>query len=125
MNYYKSTDSDSQNLLSGHYATSDGHGGRGTQHREEMQTIAREVFKEEREALMQEIKEMMYEAQYQAYRQALEDVIRVLEYDIQSVTRIGIEGCKDVFEGKKAQKFISDQIMKVIEKELKNKTFRR
>ena len=125
MNYYKSTDSDSQNLLSGHFATSDGHGGRGTQHREEMKTIAREVFKEEREAMMQEIKEMMYEAQYQAYRQALEDVSRVLEYDIQSVTRIGIEGCKDIFEGKKAQKFISDQIMKVIEKELKNKTFRR
>ena len=125
MNYYKSTDSDSQNLLSGHFATSDGHGGRGTQHREEMKTIAREVFKGEREAMMQEIKEMMYEAQYQAYRQALEDVIRVLEQDIQSVTRIGIEGCKDVFEGKKAQKCISDQIMKVIEKELKNKNFRR
>lgn len=52
MNYYKSTDSDSQNLLSGHFATSDGHGGRGTQHREEMKTIAREVFKEEREAMM-------------------------------------------------------------------------
>ena len=125
MNYYKSTDSDSQNLLSGYFATSDGHGGRGTQHREEMKTIAREVFKGEREAMMQEIKEMMYEAQYQAYRQALEDVIRVLEYDIQSVTRIGIEGCKDIFEGKKAQKYISDQIMKVIEKELKNKNFRR
>jgi hypothetical protein len=52
MQYYKKVNSDSQNLLSGHYATSDGHGGRGTQHREEMQTIAREVFKEEREALM-------------------------------------------------------------------------
>ena len=64
MNYYKSTDSDSQNLLSGHFATSDGHGGRGTQHRVEMKTIAREVFKGEREAMMQEIKEMMYEAQY-------------------------------------------------------------
>ena len=52
MQYYKKVNSDSQNLLSGHYATSDGHGGRGTQHREEMQTIAREVFKEERETLM-------------------------------------------------------------------------
>ena len=35
------------------------------------------------------------------------------------------DGCKYVLEGKKAQKFISDQIMKVIEKKHKNKNFRR
>ena len=50
--------------------------------------------------------------------------MRVLEYDIHSVTKIGIDGCRDIFEGEKAQRFISDQIMKRITKELKSKTFR-
>jgi hypothetical protein len=50
--------------------------------------------------------------------------MKVLEYDIQSVTKIGIEGCKDIFEGKKAQKFMSDQMMKTIVKGLKGKHFR-
>ena len=40
--------------------------------------------------------------------------MRVLEYDIHSVTKIGIEGCRDIFEGENAQRFISDQIIKRI-----------
>jgi hypothetical protein len=48
-----------------------------------------------------------------------------LEYDIESVTRIGIDGCRDIFEDKKAQKFISDHIMKEIQKQLNGKTFRK
>ena len=111
------------NLLS--FNKQDGHGGKSEEHRAEMQEIAREVFKEERAQLLEEFEERLLTAQYQAYEQSLHDVLRALEYDIQSVTRIGIEGCKDIFEGKKAQKFISEQIMKVIEKELKNKSFRR
>ena len=114
-----------KNLMARSVGTQDGHGGRAAEHRAEMQEIARKVFNEERAQMMEEIKEMIYTAQYEAYEQALNDVLRVLEYDIQSVTRIGIEGCKDIFEGKKAQKFISERIMKVIEKELKNKNFRR
>ena len=74
--------------------------------------------------MMEEIKEMILEAQYQAYEQALNDVLRVLEYDIHSVTRIGFDGCREIFEDEKAQRFISDQIMKRITKELKSKTFR-
>ena len=50
--------------------------------------------------------------------------MRVLEYDIHSVTEIGIDGCREIFEGEKAQRFISDQIIKRITKELKSKTFR-
>jgi hypothetical protein len=89
-----------------------------------MEEIAQKVFMSERESLMQEIDERILAAQYQAYEQALKDVLGVLEYDIHSVTKIGIDGCRDIFEGKKAQKFISDQIMKRITKELKSKTFR-
>ena len=113
-----------ENLMKHSIGAQDGHGGKAAEHHEEMRELAREIFKEERAAMMEEVKNMMYEAQYQAYKQALEDVVRVLEYDIQSVTRIGIEGCKDIFEGKKAQKFISDQILKSIEKELKSKHFK-
>ena len=45
----------------------------------------------------------------------------VLEYDVHSVTKIGIEGCREIFEGEKAQKYISDQVMKTIKKEFKGK----
>jgi hypothetical protein len=55
----------------------------------------------------------------------LRDVVGVLEYDVHSVTKIGIEGCREIFEGEKAQKYISDQIMKEIKKRLQNKRFRK
>lgn len=113
-----------ENLLAQSINTQDGHGGRAEQHRSEMEDIAREVYAEEHARLMEEIDEKICVAQYQAYNQALEDVMRVLEYDIESVTRIGIEGCRDIFEDKKAQRFISDHVIKAIQKELKNKNFR-
>ena len=113
-----------ENLVSLSLNRKDGHGGRAEEHRAEMEQIARKVFEIERAKLMDEVEERMRAAQYQAYNQALQDVMRVLEYDIHSVTKIGIDGCRDIFEGEKAQKFISDQIMKRITKELKSKTFR-
>ena len=113
-----------ENLLAGNIGTNDGHGGRAEEHRAEMEEIARKVFENERAKQMDEITERMRAAQYQAYEQALQDVMRVLEYDIHSVTKIGINGCRDIFEGEKAQRFISDQIIKRITKELKSKTFR-
>jgi hypothetical protein len=61
---------------------------------------------------------------YRAYEQALRDVLGVLEYDVHSVTKIGIDGCKELFESEKAQKFISDQIMRRITKELNSKHFK-
>ena len=126
MNYYSQIDSDTQNLCarSLRRSTQDGHGGRSAEHRAEMQAIAREIFKAERAQLIEEFEAKILAAQYQAYEQALKDVVRVLEYDIQSVTRIGIEGCRDIFEGKKAQQFLSDQVMQMIATELKNKSFR-
>ena len=112
------------NLLARFVGTQDGHGGRAAEHREEMRKIAREVFKEERAQLIEEFEEKLCAAQYQAYEQALNDVLRVLEYDIHSVTRIGIDGCREIFEDEKAQRFISDQIIKRITKELKGKHFK-
>lgn len=113
-----------ENLIARSVGTQDGHGGRATEHRREMEEIAQKVFRSQRENLMQEIDERILAAQYQAYEQALQDVMRVLEYDIQSVTRIGINGCREIFEGKKAQKYISDQIVQTIMKKLKNKSLK-
>ena len=112
------------NLIARSVGTQDGHGGRAAEHRREMEEIAQKVFRSERENFMQEIDERILAAQYQAYEQALKDVLGVLEYDIQSVTRIGIDGCREICEGKKAQKYISDQIMQTIMKKLKNKSLK-
>ena len=79
------------NLLAGKVGTKDGHGGRAEEHRAEMEEIARKVFEIERARLMDEMSERMRAAQYEAYNQALQDVMRVLEYDIHSVTKIGIK----------------------------------
>ena len=113
-----------ENLLAFNKNTQDGHGGRAELHRSEMKEVAHEVFQAEREQLMKEIEAQIMTAQYQAYAQAIQDVLRVLEYDIHSVTKIGIDGCREIFEGEKAQKYISNQIMKIITSELKEKRFR-
>jgi hypothetical protein len=89
-----------------------------------MEDIAREVFRQEWQARENEIKEMIREAQYKAYAQALQDVMDVIKYDIESITRIGIDGCKDIFEDRKAQQFISDNIIKMVEKKLFSNSFR-
>ena len=110
-----------KNLMSGMFDTQDGHGGRAEEHREEMEAIARAVCAE----VLAEYESRMYEIAYQAYRQAIEDCLHALEYDIESITHIGIEGCREVFEGKKAQKFISDYVMKELRKQLNGKEFRK
>jgi hypothetical protein len=101
--------------------TNDGHGGRSEEHRREMEEIARKVFAEERAALMEEIQEQFY----LAYQQAIEDFLHALQYDIESVVQIGIDGCRDIFEDKKAQKYISDHILQEIMKRLKDKNLRK
>ena len=120
MNQYQKGE-EPQNLMSGVFDTQDGHGGRAEEHRQEMENVARTVCAEE----LAHFESRMYEIAYQAYQQAIEDVLRALEYDIESVTRIGIDGCRDIFEDKKAQKFISDHIMRELQKQLNGKGFRK
>lgn len=120
MNYYKKGE-EPKNFISTIVNTQVGHGGRSKEHREEMEAIARNVYAEE----LAQMESRMHEIAYQAYKQAIEDILHALEYDIESVTRIGIDGCRDIFEDKKAQKFISDHIMKEIQKQLNGKTFRK
>ena len=107
------------------YFNKDLHGGHSEEHRREMEEVARRVFNEEYAQKTEEINEAIYRAQYQAYQQALQDVINVKEYDIESVISIGIDGCRDLYFDKKTQKFISDNIVKTITKKLKGKEFRK
>ena len=102
-----------------------GHGGHAEEHREEMEEIAREIYAVERAKDMEKIERMIQDKMYLAYEQAMQDVLRALEYDVQSVTKIGVNGCKEIFEGKAAQKYISDQIMRSIQKELRDKHLRK
>ena len=110
-----------ENLIARSVSTQDGHGGRVKEHREEMEQIARRVYSEERQEILEEIEQKYY----LAYQQAVEDFLDVLQYDIESVIKIGFEGCRDIFEDRKAQKYISDHIMKEIRERLKGKHFRK
>ena len=90
-----------------------------------MEEVARRVYAEESAKDAERMECAMYEIAYAAYEQAIKDLLHTLEYDIKSVTHIGIDGCREIFEGEKAQKFISDHIMKEITKRLNNKHFRK
>ena len=104
--------------------TLDGHGGRAAEHRAEMETIARQIYEEESQKTLEIIKEMIDQESARAYKQAIDDFLGALNYDIESVTRIGIDGCRDIFEDRKAQKYISDHIMKEISEKLMNRRFK-
>ena len=119
--YSHNSDEKSTNLLATAFRSRYDHGGHAEEHREEMETIAREVCSK----ALEDFERRMYVIAQQAYEDAIKDFLHALEYDIESITRIGIDGCKDIFEGKKAQKFISDHIMKEIEKRLSGKYFRK
>ena len=114
-----------KNMMSFSKGTYDGHGGRAEEHHAEMEEIARRVYAEEHQKDMEEIKAMIEELLPIAYKQAIEDMLHALEYDIESVTRIGFDGCRDIFEDKKPQKFFSDHIMKEIQKQLNGKNYRK
>ena len=86
-----------------------------------MEEIARRVCAEE----CVKLEARMHQIAYEGYSQAIKDFLHAIEYDVESVTRIGFDGCRDIFEDKKAQKFISDHIMKEIQKQLNGKHFRK
>ena len=90
-----------------------------------MEEVARRVYSEERAKDEERIERAMYEIAHAAYEQAVEDFLGALDYDVTSITRIGFDGCRDIFEDKQAQKYISDHIMKEIQKRLNRKNYRK
>ena len=88
-------------------------------HKQMMEKIANEVCDQKFQEYERHIEIKITEIVDAKVTQMINDVLRAIEYDIQSVTHIGFDGCKEVFEGKKAQKYISDQIYRAIERNLR------
>lgn len=94
----------------------DGHGGMAYEHREEMREIAAEVAE-------RKIKELVPQMARDIYRQSLEDVLRGLRYDVETVVNIAFENGKDIFTSSKARKVVSDAVYKEIIKGLEKLEF--
>ena len=80
--------------------TRDGHGGKATEHKEEMRQIAIEVVNEYVPQIAAEI-----------YNNALQRLMGAIHYDVESVVSVAIDGIGEIFNGKKVKKIISDNIM--------------
>lgn len=90
-------------------------------HKRMMEEIANEIVSQALVRFEEEFSKKIEEQQKMIYRQVLEDVLQALEYDVESVVSVGIDGCKEIFYDKKTQKIISDRIMQEITKKLKTK----
>ena len=80
--------------------TKDGHGGKAEEHRAEMRKIAIEVINEYVPQIAAEI-----------YNNALQRLLGAIQYDVESVVQVGIDGIGEIFNGHKVKKIISDRIM--------------
>lgn len=100
-----------------HRDTQDGHGGMGEEHREEMAAIANQIAEEK-------IKAMVPQIAADIYRQSLDDILRGLRYDINTIVEIAFNDGREIFNSSRARKMVSDAIYKEIIKGLKNKEIR-
>lgn len=80
--------------------TRDGHGGRAEEHRAEMRKIAIEVINEYVPQIAAEI-----------YNNALQRLLGAIQYDVESVVSVAVDGIGEIFNGHKVKKIISDRIM--------------
>lgn len=76
-------------------------------------------FSERIEAVLEKsIIQVVEEYGRQVWGQLIEQLVGVLQTDIRSEVKIGVDGLRDVFYGEKCQQFISDSIMKSMKNEL-------
>ena len=90
-------------------------------HREMMESITNEIVRQALTDYDSIISQRIRDIATEAYKQAIDDFMHALEYDIESVVSVGIEGCGEIFRDKRTQKIISDRIMQEVQKRL-NKT---
>lgn len=91
-------------------------------HKHMMESIANDIVeqalteydKSRQEKLDNEMKELLKNA----YREAINDFMEAMRYDIESVVEIGLDGCEQIFKDSKTQKLISDRIIQEIQKKL-------
>ena len=93
--------------------TQDGHGGMAAEHRAEMQAIASQIAE-------QKIKEIVPQMAQDIYINSLKDILRGIQYDIETVVNIAFSDGRDVFTSSKARKAVSDAIYKEVIKGLAN-----
>ena len=113
------------NYYSGAYSYSAEHGAVYNNQHEETELInsiidqkLNEYSRQAEQNLEQSIKRAISEYGNMVWQRLLEQVMHALESDIVSEVKIGVSGCKDIFYGSQAQKFISDQILKATKAEL-------
>lgn len=111
--------------FSGGYQYSKEHGAYYNNQREETDLInkiidqkLREYSKQAEQQLEQAIRTTVEEYGSIVWERLLQEVMRVLETDIVSEVKIGFDGCKDIFCGTQAQKYISNKIIQATRAEL-------
>ena len=92
-----------------HRGTQDGHGGRGEEHRQEMQSIAEQ-------AIAQQVPQMAAEI----YNEAIQRLIGAMEYDIETTVSVSLDDAGEIFRGSKYRKLISDRIVQELRSKLKD-----
>lgn len=85
----------------------DFHGGHGREHRTEMRMIARA-----------EIQDMVPRIATEIYNQAITRLIGAIQYDIDTCVNVALKDAGTIFNEKKFNKIISDEIMKRLKAEL-------
>ena len=104
---------DDSGHVTGWRRTQDGHGGRAEEHHREMQEIAEQT-------IQKIVPQMIEEYGARVWSNMISQLHGVLTKEINSIVRIGIEGCKDIFYDSKTQKYISDTLVNVLMNEIHN-----
>lgn len=91
--------------------TQDGHGGRGAEHRAEMEQIATRMAQKKIEETIPSIKR-------EAYQEAISALYTALEFDVETVVQIAFDNGDKIWRDSKTQKAIAAALMKEIKKRL-------
>ena len=91
--------------------TRDYHGGRARQHHAEMRKVALETVREVVPRLVDEICTAIW-------NDALQRLVGAMEYDVNTCVSIAFDDAEKIFKSKEAQKFISDKIVKEVQREI-------
>ena len=91
--------------------TRDYHGGRAAQHHAEMRQIALQVVQEFVPRIVETICT-------EIWNDALQRLVGAMEYDVNTCVSIAFDDAEKIFKSKEAQKFISDKIVKELQREI-------
>ena len=91
--------------------TKDGHGGRATEHRAEMEQIAERIADQKLAAIVPQIHAA-------ALQQARDDLLRAFAFDVETVVEVAFANGEKIFRDKRTQKVIADSIIREIRKRL-------